>query len=154
MAMGSQIPYYAKHSGDELDKVIEYVLKLMDSSTSDIIDSDPVNKIDLNTVIEKQGTFTIEYYTNSYDDTQERPIDLRVAFIGNTMIVQRYEFNAVTVQRTYTVETEEWSEWAPVKSFVVADETEEIHVDADTLVFRGVASADKFFEEKNEEATS
>ena len=74
------LKYLSQYEGEDFDKTIEWVKSQREFSTSHILESSPTAKVDLNDVSFQQGTFTIHYYTNSYDDLSANPINLDVIF--------------------------------------------------------------------------
>lgn len=137
--------YYAKFSGQELDKAIEYAMKLRNESDIQVIGSSVDTKVDLNEVKET-GVYIAHYYTNSYDDTLS-PLRIEVYTfpINDEIICQRYDVKGDTVQRYYSISEDIWSEWAPVKNILSVDEGEVVSVGKPTLVLRhynGNASED------------
>ena len=55
--------YYSKHSGEELDQAIDYVLNQKHNSPTQILDSTVDNKIDLNKLLDP-GTWIITHFRN------------------------------------------------------------------------------------------
>ena len=137
--------YYAKFSGQELDKAIEYILKFKNEFGVTIIGSTIDTKVDLNT-LKEDGVYVIHYYENSYDVTlSSSRIELQVFRINSDILCQRYDSRGDTVQRYYSESDMTWSEWAPVKNILSVEEDEVVSVGKPTLVLRhynGNASED------------
>ena len=131
--------FYSNYEGEDIDEAVEWVKSYKNTSPSKIIESTFENKVDLNTLLE-EGKFTIAYYIHSKDDDSTKTIELEVIKVNRNLTIQRYDLNGLTAQRSYYHESSRWSTWNFVKSFIVADENEEINVGSDTLVFRVVKS--------------
>ena len=128
------LKYLSQYEGEDFDKTIEWVKSQREFSTSHILESSPTAKVDLNDVSFQQGTFTIHYYTNSYDDSSANPINLDVIFLNDGDILQRYDYFGNTVQRFKQGGV--WGQWAFVKNFISVNEGDPVSVSADTLVLR------------------
>lgn len=140
------LKYLSQYEGEDFDKTIEWVKSQREFSTSHILESSPTVKVDLNDVSFQQGTFTIHYYTNSYDDSSANPINLDVIFLNDGDILQRYDYFGNTVQRFKQGEV--WSQWAFVKNFISVNEDDPVSVSADTLVLRSLATpVSEYFKE-------
>lgn len=137
------VPFYSKFEGNDFDKAIEWVLQQMENSTTQTLESSPDNKIDLNTLTYQQGTYIIQYFDEGYEGTSastDNPIELKVIVLDDNTVIQRYEVGGNTVQRIYDKSTDTWTEWKPVQSFVVAEESESVSVGVDTIVLRKIES--------------
>lgn len=132
------LKYLSKYEGEDFDKTIEWVKSREEFGTSHILDSSPTVKINLDTVITQQGTFTIHYYTNSYDDASTNPINLDVIFLNEGDILQRYSYLGNVVQRFK--QNGSWTSWAFVKNFVSVGEADQVSVNTDTLVLRSMTT--------------
>jgi hypothetical protein len=139
--------YYSTYSGKEIDEAVTWTQNQKQYATSSIIDSSNTTKIDLNTLITTEGTFTIYWYTNGYSDADGKtPINIKINLVGNTKVIQTYVVSGDTVQREYTVSTKTWTSWKKVNTFVELGQSESISVNTDTIAFRKLTnSADKFF---------
>lgn len=132
--------YYAKFTGQELDKAIEYILHLKNEYGLKIIGSSIDDKADLNTIID-DGVYVAHYYINSYDDTlSSTRIELEVFAINEHILCQRYDVKGDTVQRYYDYTDRTWSDWAPVKNILSVEENEVVSVGKPTLILRHVSS--------------
>lgn len=141
--------FYSDYEGEDIDEAVEWVKSYKNTSPSKIIESTFENKVDLNTLLE-EGKFTIAYYIHSKDDDSTKTIELEVIKVNRNLTIQRYDLNGLTAQRSYYHESSRWSTWNFVKSFIVADENEEINVGSDTLVFRVVKSRlEEFYSGEN-----
>lgn len=140
------LKYLSQYEGEDFDKTIEWVKSQREFSTSHILESSPTAKVDLNDVSFQQGTFTIHYYTNSYDDSSANPINLDVIFLNDGDILQRYDYFGNTVQRFKQGGV--WGQWAFVKNFISVNEGDPVSVSADTLVLRSLATpVSEYFKE-------
>ena len=140
------LKYLSQYEGEDFDKTIEWVKSQREFSTSHILDSSPTAKVDLNDVSFQQGTFTIHYYTNSYDDSSANPINLDVIFLNDGDILQRYDYFGNTVQRFKQGGV--WGQWAFVKNFISVNEGDPVSVSADTLVLRSLTTpVSEYFKE-------
>lgn len=140
------LKYLSQYEGEDFDKTIEWVKSQREFSTSHILESSPTAKVDLNDVSFQQGTFTIHYYTNSYDDSSANPINLDVIFLNDGDILQRYDYFGNTVQRFKQGGV--WGQWAFVKNFISVNEGDSVSVSADTLVLRSLTTpVSEYFKE-------
>lgn len=140
------LKYLSQYEGEDFDKTIEWVKSQREFSTSHILESSPTAKVDLNDVSFQQGTFTIHYYTNSYDDSSANPINLDVIFLNDGGILQRYDYFGNTVQRFKQGGV--WGQWAFVKNFISVNEGDPVSVSADTLVLRSLTTpVSEYFKE-------
>lgn len=140
------LKYLSQYEGEDFDKTIEWVKSQREFSTSHILESSPTAKVDLNDVSFQQGTFTIHYYTNSYDDSSANPINLDVIFLNDGDILQRYDYFGNTVQRFKQGGI--WGQWAFVKNFISVNEGDPVSVSADTLVLRSLTTpVSEYFKE-------
>ena len=140
------LKYLSQYEGEDFDKTIEWVKSQREFSTSHILESSPTAKVDLNDVSFQQGTFTIHYYTNSYDDSSANPINLDVIFLNDGDILQRYDNFGNTVQRFKQGGI--WGQWAFVKNFISVNEGDSVSVSADTLVLRSLTTpVSEYFKE-------
>lgn len=140
------LKYLSQYEGEDFDKTIEWVKSQREFSTSHILESSPTAKVDLNDVSFQQGTFTIHYYTNSYDDSSANPINLDVIFLNDGGILQRYDYFGNTVQRFKQGGI--WGQWAFVKNFISVNEGDPVSVSADTLVLRSLTTpVSEYFKE-------
>ena len=140
------LKYLSQYEGEDFDKTIEWVKSQREFSTSHILVSSPTAKVDLNDVSFQQGTFTIHYYTNSYDDSSANPINLDVIFLNDGDILQRYDYFGDTVQRFKQGGI--WGQWAFVKNFISVNEGDPVSVSADTLVLRSLTTpVSEYFKE-------
>lgn len=140
------LKYLSQYEGEDFDKTIEWVKSQREFSTSHILESSPTAKVDLNDVSFQQGTFTIHYYTNSYDDSSANPINLDVIFLNDGDILQRYDYFGNTVQRFKQGGV--WGQWAFVKNFISVNEGDPVSVSADTLVLRSLTTpVSEYFKE-------
>lgn len=140
------LKYLSQYEGEDFDKTIEWVKSQREFSTSHILESSPTAKVDLNDVSFQQGTFTIHYYTNSYDDSFANPINLDVIFLNDGDILQRYDYFGNTVQRFKQGGV--WGQWAFVKNFISVNEGDPVSVSADTLVLRSLTTpVSEYFKE-------
>lgn len=137
--------YYAKFSGQELDKAIEYAMQLKNESDIQVIGSTVDTKVDLND-LKDTGVYIAHYYTHSYDDTlSSLRIEVYVFPINEDVICQRYDVKGDTVQRYYSISEDVWSDWAPVKNILSVEEGAVVSVGKPTLILRhynGNASED------------
>ena len=142
------LKYLSQYEGEDFDKTIEWVKSQREFSTSHILESSPTAKVDLNDVSFQQGTFTIHYYTNSYDDSSANPINLDVIFLNDGDILQRYDYFGNTVQRFKQGGV--WGQWAFVKNFISVNEGDPVSVSADTLVLRSLTTpVSEYFKESD-----
>jgi len=140
------LKYLSQYEGEDFDKTIEWVKSQREFGTSHILESSPTAKVDLNDVSFQQGTFTIHYYTNSYDDSSANPINLDVIFLNDGDILQRYDYFGNTVQRFKQGGV--WGQWAFVKNFISVNEGDPVSVSADTLVLRSLTTpVSEYFKE-------
>ena len=140
------LKYLSQYEGEDFDKTIEWVKSQREFSTSHILESSPTAKVDLNDVSFQQGTFTIHYYTNSYDDSSANPINLDVIFLNDGDVLQRYDYFGNTVQRFKQGGI--WGQWAFVKNFISVNEGDPVSVSADTLVLRSLTTpVSEYFKE-------
>lgn len=140
------LKYLSQYEGEDFDKTIEWVKSQREFSTSHILESSPTVKVDLNDVSFQQGTFTIHYYTNSYDDSSANPINLDVIFLNDGDILQRYDYFGNIVQRFKQGGV--WGQWAFVKNFISVNEGDPVSVSADTLVLRSLTTpVSEYFKE-------
>lgn len=137
--------YYSKFSGTDLDKAVEYILKLKAEAGVIIIGSTPEEVVDLNNVTDI-GNYVIHFYSNSYDDSQVPTLmELMVFEITDGIYCQRYDVRGETVQRLYSTVDKEFTNWAPVKNILSVEQDEVVSVGKPTLILRhynGKASAD------------
>ena len=140
------LKYLSQYEGEDFDKTIEWVKSQREFSTSHILESSPTAKVDLNDISFQQGTFTIHYYTNSYDDSSANPINLDVIFLNDGDVLQRYDYFGNTVQRFKQGGI--WGQWAFVKNFISVNEGDPVSVSADTLVLRSLTTpVSEYFKE-------
>lgn len=143
--------YISKYQGAQFDQAIEYILSLRENSVMKTIESSPANKADLDTIVDEEGIYSIQYYIHSYDDTDESAISLAVIFVDADTILQQYNANGTGVERIYTKSTGVWSSWLPVKSFIQASQNEVVSVSKPTIVFREITDdVDEYFKEDDE----
>lgn len=144
------LKYSSQYEGEDFDETIKWVKSQKEFATSKIVESSPEIKIDLDTLTTEQGTFTIYYYTNSYNDSSVDPINLDVIFLNDGSILQRYEYLENYVQRIK--QNEEWTPWMFVKNFIIADENDNVSVNTDTLVLRSIETpVSEFFKDDEPE---
>lgn len=147
------LKFPSQYEGEDFDEAIAWVKAQKDFGTTQILESSPTAKIDLNTVTNQQGTFIIHYYTNSHDDSSTNPINLDVIFLNEGDIVQRYQYLGNYVQRIK--QGESWSSWAFVKNFVSAKEDDQVSVNVDTLILRSIETpVSEFFKEDDSDTES
>ena len=140
------LKYLSQYEGEDFDKTIEWVKSQREFSTSHILESSPTAKVDLNDVSFQQGTFTIHYYTNSYDDSSANPTTMDVIFLNDGDILQRYDYFGNTVQRFKQGGV--WGQWAFVKNFISVNEGDPVSVSADTVVLRSLTTpVSEYFKE-------
>ena len=130
--------YFSVYTGEDIDDAVTWVKNHQRVSTAKILESSFENKIDLNTLRDEEGRFTIAYYYHSKDDTSTKTINLDVIFVNDDLVIQRYELNGLVAQRSYYRAARAWTVWNFVKTFILADENEDIEVGTDTLVFRNI----------------
>lgn len=137
--------YRSKFSGFDMDRGIEYALKMMEEGEQIIpIESTFDSKVDLNMVL-APGKYSVRYYKNSYDDTSDILIILTVAEFED-ILIQKYEYLGEVVQRKYTISKKEWGSWDYVRDFAIVEGMDEqIQVSKSTLVFRNVERASDIF---------
>ena len=144
------IKFISKYKGPDFDKAIEYILREHNLSVFKTLECSIDNKIDLNTLNYEEGVFTAQYFTNSCDDNDDSAVILTVVFLDDTTVLQRYNLNGTDVQRVYDTESEEWSQWLPVKPFLRVSENEEVQVPKDTIIMREITTdVDEFFTNEN-----
>lgn len=136
----------AKHisiyDGKQLDASIEHYLKQEEIGSDKILDSSVDKPVDLNNLINSEGTFTIEYFEGAGEGTESgKPIEVEVFKDAAGSTVQRYEQNGTVLERKYDTETEEWSTWKPVQNFAVVTENVALDVAKDTIVYHVVKDA-------------
>lgn len=142
------IKFISKYKGADFDKAIEYILREHNLSVFRTLECSIDNKIDLNTINYEEGVFTARYFTNSCDDNDDSAVIMTVVFLDDTTVLQRYNLNGTDVQRIYDTESEEWTQWLPVKPFLRVSENEEVTVPKDTIIFREITTdVDQYFAE-------
>ena len=141
------LKFPSQYEGEDFDETIAWVKSQKEFATTQILESSPTEKVDLNTVTFQQGTFTIHFYTNSHDDSSTTPINLEVIFLNEGDVLQRYNYLGNYVQRIKTGEG--WSPWVVVKNFVIANENDSVSVNSDTMVLRSITTpVSEFFKEE------
>ena len=133
-------PYRSRYSGSELDRAIEYSLKLLNDGPLQLVDTTLVNPAILSEIL-TPGMYSIAFYVDSYNDEKTgEPILLKVFSINDDVIGQRYETVGKEVERFYTISEATWSTWDDVKTwvtpYVLASADEEVVVKSPTIIFR------------------
>lgn len=148
----------AKHisiyDGKQLDASIAHFLKQEEIGSDKILESSVEKPVDLNNLINSEGTFTIEYFEGAGEGTESgKPIEVDVFKDANGATVQRYEQNGTTLERKYDAETEEWTTWKPVQDFAVVTSDTVLDVAKDTIVYHVVKDASEVTPIEEEEVT-
>lgn len=135
--------YDSAYSGKELDEAITLVFQMKNLGTSKIIENSAGSPVNLKTLIDEEGTYTVYFYTNSYDDTKSgHPINLTVVADSAGNIIQSYDVDGYTVVRKLNITTSQWTDWAQKTPYTKVEQDEELEVGNDTLVFRNITDMD------------
>lgn len=138
--------FNSEFSGAQIDEAVRKVLHGTGAEYGHIIlDCSESSKINLNDVI-AVNTYSIAYYTNSYDDSSTiTPIVLTVTKINDVTLEQRYSIGDMWVHRYFDAVTATFSDWDQcdmMASNLVSVESDElITVKQPTLVFRKVSKS-------------
>lgn len=133
--------FVSRFSGAQHDEAIQKILFGTGVEYGHIIlECTEATKINLNDVM-SPNTYSIAYYTNSYDDTSTvTPIVLYVTKIDDGTLEQRYRYGNDQVYRTYTIASDSWSDWdiceATSSNLISVENDEQIEVSQPTLLFR------------------
>lgn len=134
--------YHSSYTGPEIDESVGKILKQKDLGMGKTLDSSVDEPFDLNTLINEEGTYTIQYVVGAVDESEYgKPIEIKVFTYPDGRPGQRYEKNGIAYERKYDPESSEWGEWEPVQDFRIVEGDEVLNVGKDITVFRIVKDA-------------
>lgn len=135
--------YDSAYTGKEHDEAISLIFQMKELGTSKILKSTANEPINLKTLIDNEGIFTIYFYTNSYDDTKSgHPINLSVVNDSSGNVIQSYDTDGYTVMRSLNITTSQWTDWVQKTPYTKVEQDESITVGNDTLIFRNITDMD------------
>lgn len=142
--------YFSRHDGEVLDDAIDFYLNFKALGTN-IIPSTKDDPFDVDN-LKDQGNYIIQFTQNVYGGSSDSPIEIKVFHPNETTTIQRYEKDGVTYQREYDHTSDTWTEWSPLKDFLVVEEDEKTPaVATDTLVLRHIEDANEFFKQNEKD---
>ena len=127
------------YSAQEYEDSVTYFMNEHKYSALHALPCSSTEPIDLNTMINEEGIYSVMFYIHSADDNDNSPMILYVSFLNTNIVLQWYELNGEKVHRLYDRSTETFSEWTPYASVIQTDETSVVRVTDDTIVMREVS---------------